>query len=130
MSKPFYVNPLKICSDLYGPENVNDVRDCLLDSIRRYYGPFCDFHQQGLFHMINSYLVQILQNAGRNPKAVKLAFSPTRLQPRFFVERYFQTLDKQKAYNLCMNDCGDNGDCRKHCLIDRESMVYYEPCQQ
>ena len=125
-----YINPLPICTQLHGPQNVNDVRDCVLNSIRRFYGTFCDFHQTGLFNMVQGYLVQILKNAGRNPRAVKLAFSPPHLQSRFFVERYFQTLDKQKAYELCLIDCGSNGDCRTNCLVDRESMIEYTPCNQ
>ena len=54
--QPFYVNPLPVCTELHGPENVNDVRDCVMDSIRRYYGTFCDFHQTGLFNMVQNYM--------------------------------------------------------------------------
>lgn len=120
---PFYVNPLPVCTELNGAENVNDVRDCVMDSIRRYYGPFCDFHQTGLFNMIQKYMVDILKQAGRNPKAVKLALPPSHLQPAFFVNRYFETFDKEKAYRLALNDCGDDTDCKMHCYVDMRAIT-------
>lgn len=135
--RTFYVNPVQVCSELYGYENVNDVRDCVMNSIRRYYGQFCDFHQTGLQRMIECYMVQILENAGRNPKAVKLALPPSHLQPRFFVERYFQLLKnnqsiekpieqpREQAYQQCLIDCNGNGDCRKNCYVDMKAMNYY-----
>jgi hypothetical protein len=69
-------NPVKICQRLYGIENVNEVRDCIMDSIYRFYGNMCDFHQRNLNHIVQEYLVQVLKDAGRNPNAVKLAMSP------------------------------------------------------
>jgi hypothetical protein len=125
--QPFYVNPLPVCTELHGPENVNDVRDCVMDSIRRYYGTFCDFHQTGLFNMVQTYMVEILKQAGRNPKAVKLALPPPHLQPAFFVNRYFETLDKEKAYRLCLQDSGNNNEFKKQCYVDMKAMMPYPP---
>jgi hypothetical protein len=73
--------------------------------------------------MIQKYMVEILKQAGRNPKAVKLALPPTHLQPAFFVNRYFETLDKEKAYRLALNDCGDNEDFKMHCYIDMRAIT-------
>ena len=67
------INPMKICTHLNGIENVNDVRDCVIDSIRRFYGPMCVFHEAGIYETVQTYLIQILENAGKNPKAVKLS---------------------------------------------------------
>jgi len=125
--QPFYVNPLPVCTELYGPENVNDVRDCVMDSIRRYYGTFCDFHQTGLFNMVQNYMVEILKQAGRNPKAVKLALPPPHLQPSFFVNRYFETLDKEKAFRLALEDSGNNNEFKMHSYVDMRAMTPYPP---
>lgn len=116
------VNPLPICTALYGYQNVNDVRDCVLDNIRRYYGPFCDFHQQGLYETIQNYLIQILKQAGRNPNAIKLGIPPPHLQPRFFFDLYEKSNNKLQAYRQCKLVCEDNEDCKKHCLIDYYSV--------
>jgi hypothetical protein len=122
MSKPFYVNPVQVCSELHGYQNLNEVRNCIMNSIYRFYGPFCDFHQAGLYNMIQSYMVEIIKNAGRNPKALKLPLSIPIFEPRFFVTRYFELLDKEKAYQYCLQDCGDNKDCQQNCYVDKNSM--------
>jgi hypothetical protein len=98
-----------------------------MDSIRRYYGTFCDFHQTGLFNMVQNYMVEILKQAGRNPKAVKLALPPPHLQPAFFVNRYFETLDKEKAYRLCLQDSGNNNEFKMQCYVDMRAMAPYPP---
>jgi hypothetical protein len=116
------INPLPICSHLYGMENVNEVRDCVMNSIYRRYGPFCNFHQRGLYEMIQNYMVQILVNANRNPRAIKLALPPSHLQPSFFYDLYLQTFNKVESYNKCVEMCRDDV-CRRNCLIDRESIV-------
>ena len=125
MSQNFYVNPIQVCSELYGYENLLDVRDCIMNSINRFYGNgvFCNYHQEGLLNSIECYMVQIIKNAGRNPNALKLALHPFRSQARFFVQRYLESLDKQKAYNQCMIDCGNNKDCQLNCYIDSKSVI-------
>ena len=125
MSRNFYVNPIQVCSELYGYENLLDVRDCVMESINRFYGNgvFCDYHQVGLLKMIEEYMVQIIKNANRNPNAVKLALPPYRYQARFFVERYLESLDKKKAFNQCMIVCGNNKECQLNCRIDYESVI-------
>ena len=121
-------NPVKICQELYGLENVNDVRDCIMDSIYRFYGNMCDFHQRNLNTIIQQYLVQVLKDAKRNPNAVKLAMSPSRLQPSFFVKRYMESkFDKNKAFELCIRDChtlreGLDDECKISCIVDRNSL--------
>lgn len=125
---PNYPNPIKICQELYGPENVNDVRDCVMDSIYRFYGRMCEFHQRNLSDMVQKYLIQILRDAGRNPNAIKLAMSPSHLQPDFFVKRYIQTkFDKEKAFELCLQDCkrlgcGSDDACKAGCIVDYNSV--------
>jgi hypothetical protein len=128
MSYKSFPNPVKVCQELYGMENVNDVRDCIMDSIYRYYGRMCEFHQRNLSNLIQEYLVQVLKDAGRNPNAVKLAMSPSRLQPDFFVKRYIETkFDKEKAFKLCLQDCkqlrdGESDVCKTSCVVDRRSI--------
>jgi hypothetical protein len=125
MSKPFYVNPINICSELYGYENVNDVRNCVMDSINRFYGPFCNYHQYGLNNMIQNYMIQILKNAGKNPKAVKLALPPQHLQARFFIEKYLESFDKEKSFEYCIHQCKENKECKLNCKIDKESIKFF-----
>lgn len=121
-------NPVGVCQELYGIQNVNDVRDCILDSIRRFYGVMCDFHAKNLYYTVQSYLVKVLQDAGRNPLAVKLPFSPGRLQADFFVQRYIQSnYDKEKALQLCLIDCdqlpqGQSQQCKINCYVDSKSI--------
>lgn len=121
-------NPVKICQELYGVENVNDVRDCIMDSIYRYYGAMCDFHRRNLSNVVQLYLIQVLKDAGRNPKAVKLAMSPSHLQPSFFVRRYMESnFDKEKAFERCIADCkelrcGASEECKTSCIVDRNSI--------
>lgn len=121
-------NPIRICQELYGVENVHEVRDCIMDSIYRFYGRMCEFHQRNLSNMVQLYLIQVLQDAGRNPNAIKLAMSPSHLQPDFFVKRYMQTsFDKEKALQLCIQDCsalreGSCEDCKIGCIVDRNSV--------
>ena len=121
--KSFQLNPLPVCTELYGAENVNDVRDCLMDSIYRYYGPLSDFHKAGVSDMIQQYMIDILNQAGKNPRAVKLALPPSHLQPAFFVKRYFETFDREKAYQLALHDCRGNKDHMRQCYVDMRAMA-------
>ena len=127
-SLPSIPNPVRICQELYGVQNVNEVRDCIMDSIYRFYGGMCEFHKNNLSKIVQSYLIRILEDAGRNPNAVRLAMSPSHLQPAFFVQRYIETnFDKEKAYQLCLEDCsnlrpGFSTECTTNCTIDRRSV--------
>jgi hypothetical protein len=99
-----------------------------MDSIYRFYGRMCDFHQRNLNNLVEQYLIQILKDAGRNPNAIKLAMSPSHLQPDFFVKRYMQSkFDKQKAFEMCIQDCsalrcGASEECKAGCIVDRNSV--------
>ena len=125
--KSFYINPLPVCTEIYGAENVNNVRDCFIDSIYRYNGPSTNMYKDGLNEMIQCSMVDILKQAGKNPKAVRLAIPPSHLQTSFFVNRYFETRDKEKAYRLALQDCGDNEDFKKQCYIDMRALISSEP---
>ena len=124
----FIVNPVRICQQVYGKENVNDVRDCIMDSIYRFYGMMCTFHQNNLSKLIYQYLITVLEDAGRNPAAVKLPLSPSHIQASFFVKRYIEAnFDREKAYQMCMSDCCELPDgvskaCQTNCMIDRHSI--------
>ena len=127
MSLPSVPDPTRICQAIYGMQNVNDVRDCIMDSIYRFYGVMCEFHKNNLSKLIQTYLIRVLEDAGRNPNAVKLAMSPSHLQPDFFVRRYIETnFDKEKAYELCVSDCtylrSGKTDCKTNCMIDKNSV--------
>lgn len=125
--KSFYINPLPVCTEIYGAENVNNVRDCFIDSIYRYNGPSTNMYKDGLNEMIQCSMVDILKQAGKNPKAVRLALPPSHLQTSFFVNRYLETRDKEKAYRLAIQDCGDNEDFKKQCYIDMRALISSEP---
>ena len=71
-------------------------------------------------------MIQILKNAGKNPKAVKLALPPVRLQARFFVEKYLETLDKKKSLDYCIQQCQHNKECELNCKIDEKAVKYYQ----
>jgi hypothetical protein len=122
------VDPVKICQQLYGKQNVIDVRDCIMDSIYRFYGSMCEFHKNNISKLIQTYLIKVLTDAQRNPNAVKLAVSPSHLHPNFFVQRYIETnFDKEKAYELCVSDCsylrpGMKDECKTNCHIDKHSV--------
>lgn len=125
--RPFTINPMKVCTDLHGAHNLLDVRDCVMGSLMRFYGPFNPLTEVGLQEMIDDYLIQMIKNAGKNPNAIKLAMPMTRLQARFFIERYEQTLDKKKAYELCMQDADGNKDQERDCMVDYHALQYMNP---
>jgi len=121
--KSFYINPLPVCTEIYGAENVNDVRDCFVDSIYRYNGPESSMYRDEINKTVQCSMVDILKQAGKNPKAVRLALSPSHLQPAFFVTRYLETRDVEKAYHLALQDCGDNEDFKRQCYIDMRALI-------
>ena len=121
---PTIPNPVRICQEIYGLYNVNDVRDAIVNSVRRFYG-YCDINDL-TFDIIQPYMVQILIDAGRNPKAVRLAMPPSIFQLSIFPTRYIdQNFDKEKAYQLALKDCENYPNCndlRKECFIDYQSV--------
>jgi hypothetical protein len=122
-----YINPVKACSTEYGFENVKEVSECIMASIRRFYGPLCSFHQAGLYKSIQEYMVQILIQDGRNPNAIKLPLPIGPIQHGFFVKRYIESFDKNKAYELAINDCRVLKrpiEDYINCKIDRDSVYY------
>ena len=71
-------------------------------------------------------MVKILKDAGRNPKAVRLAMPPTFFQLSIFPTRYIeQNFDKEKAFPLALKDCENYQNCyelKKQCFIDYQSV--------
>lgn len=105
-SLPLVPNPVPICQKIYGKMNVNDVRDSTVNSLRRFYGWMCNINNKSLFQIIQGYMVKILVDAGRNPKAVRLAIPPEILEPSIFPKYYIQTnYDKAKALELSIQEC-------------------------
>ena len=121
--KSFYINPLPVCTEIYGAENVNNVRDCFINSIYRYNGPDSNLYDDKLKEMIQCSMVDILKQAGKNPKAVRLALPPSHLQTSLFANRYVETRDIEKAYHLALQDCGDNEDLKRQCYIDMRALI-------
>ena len=118
---PNIPNPVSICQKIYGEQNVNDVRDATVNSVRRFYG-YCDD-----YHILQPYMVKILIDAGRNPKAVRLSLPPNRIQIDIFPRRYIeQHFDKEKAFPLALKDCENYpiicNELRKQCFIDYNSV--------
>lgn len=101
MNSSFIVNPVNVCQSLYGIENVNEVRDAVVDCMRRYYGDSLD--QPDIYYMLQTYMIRILQDAGKNPKAVRLAIPPNRLQSNPFPEYYMiHGGNKEIAYEMAV----------------------------
>jgi len=99
-------NPVSICQKIYGKMNVNDVRDATISSVRRFYGWMCNINNDNLYNIIQQYLVKILIDAGKNPKAVRLAMPADLLEISIFPKYYVQTnYNKDKALELSLNDC-------------------------
>jgi hypothetical protein len=119
---PYHVNPMNVCTELYGYENVNEVRSCVMNNIYRLTGPLCANHTAGLQDTINRYLIQMLEQAGKNPRAVKLALPPSHLQPRFFFDLYEKYRDVNKAYRESLTYCGTNENYKLQCYVDARSV--------
>lgn len=100
MSLSFIPNPVKVCQSIYGIQNVNEVRDAVVDSMRRYYG--YALNEPQIYYILQTYMIQILQDAGRNPKAVRLSIPPERMQSNPFPEYYIMYMDKKKAYEMAV----------------------------
>lgn len=103
---PKVPNPVPICQKIYGVMNVNEVRDAVVNSLRRFYGWMCNINDDSLYNIIQSYMVKILVDSGRNPKAVKLALPPEILQPSIFPKYYIKTnYNKDMALKLSLEEC-------------------------
>lgn len=103
---PLIPNPVPICQKIYGKINVNEVRDATVNSLRRFYGWMCNINNADLYQIIQGYLIKILVDAGRNPKAVRLAMPPEILEPSIFPKYYIQTnYNKEKALELSLEEC-------------------------
>lgn len=99
-------NPVPICQKLYGVMNVNEVRDASVNSLRRFYGWMCNINDNSLYNIIQSYMVKILKDAGRNPKAVRLSMPAEVLEPSIFPKYYIQNnYDKDLALRLSIEEC-------------------------
>lgn len=94
--------PLQICQRVYGKQNVNQIRDAVVNCYRRFLGSDTIYQPQ-VYHSLQCTLSQLLIDAGRNPLAVKLPVSPDRLQPNPFPV-YLEEADgdKEVAYQKAM----------------------------
>lgn len=128
---PFIPNPVSICQNIYGKINVNEVRDATISSLRRFYGWECDINNRLLYEVVQGYLIKILTDAGKNPKAVKLAIPPLQFEPAIFPKYYIATnYDKEKALKLSIDECiklsrlsfGMSEKCLLNCYIDYHSV--------
>lgn len=103
---PKIPNPVPICQKLYGKMNVNEVRDSVINSIRRFYGWMCNINNNSIYNIIQSYMVKILIDAGRNPKAVRLAIPPEVIELSIFPKYYIKTnYNKDLALKLSLEEC-------------------------
>lgn len=125
---PVIPNPLPISQKIYGKTNVNEVRDATVNSLRRFYGTFCNINNNDLYPTLQEYMVKILVDAGRNPKAVKLPIPPEQLQLNIFPKNYIKSgFNKEKALELSYEACNclPNGIKQKemlNCIIDYYSI--------
>ena len=94
--------PLPVCERVYGVQNVNLIRDAVVNCYRRFVGSDALYEPQ-IYHSLQSSLSQLLLDAGRNPRAVKLVISPDRLQPNPFPVFWNEAGgDKKVAYQKAM----------------------------
>jgi hypothetical protein len=97
--------PVRVCQQLYGVQNVNDVRDAVINSFRRFFGYESEWQDPRIYQAVQSMMVQVLADAGRNPRAIRLALPPDRIMPNPFPTYYAQTGgDKDKAYSLAASE--------------------------
>lgn len=105
---PGIPNPIAICQKIYGIDNYNDVRDAVCNSVRRFYqilNEYPPFNQVNIYILLQEYMVKIIMDAGRNPKAVNLPLPPQRLQKNIFPFYYLQTnFDKNMAYKKSVEE--------------------------
>ena len=91
---PGIPNPIAICQKIYGIDSYNDVRDAVVNSVRRFYqilNNYYPYNQVNNYVLLQEYMVKILMDAGRNPKAVNLPLPPQRLQKNIFPFYYLQS---------------------------------------
>lgn len=94
--------PLPICQQVYGVQNVNLIRDAVVNCYRRFLGSDALYEPQ-VYRSLQCTLSQLLLDAGRNPLAVKLAISPDRLQPNPFPFFFSQSGgNREVAYQKAM----------------------------
>lgn len=94
--------PLRICQRVYGKQNVNQVRDAVVNCYRRFLGSDALSHPD-VYCALMCVFSDILRDAGRNPNAVKLVVSPDRLQPNPFPVFLNESHgDKEQAYERAM----------------------------
>lgn len=95
--------PVRVCQQLYGVQNVNQVRDEVVDCYRRFFGYTTEWRNPAIYASIQRDMAQILSDAGRNPRAVRLALPPDRITANPFPMYFIQTGgDKEQAYEYAM----------------------------
>jgi hypothetical protein len=129
---PIIPNPVMICQKVYGLKNINEVKDAMTHSMRRFYGPMCDFNDfnnpNNIYDIIQTYIVKIIKDAGRNPKAIKLQLPPSILEPSIFPKYYIDTnYNKELSLKLSIEECnrypiGLSDKYLLHCYIDYHSV--------
>jgi hypothetical protein len=102
---PKIPNPVPVCQKIYGIMNVNDVRDATVNSLRRFYGWMCNINNNDIYNTIQTYMIKILVDAGRNPKAVRLSLPPEVLESSIFPKYYIQNnYNKDIALKLSLQE--------------------------
>lgn len=95
--------PVRVCQQLYGVQNVNEVRDAVVECYRRFLGATTEWRNPAIYAAIQRDMAQILSDAGRNPRAVRLALPPDRLTANPFPQYFIETGgDKNRAYEYAM----------------------------
>lgn len=122
---PIIPNPVLICQKLYGIKNINEVKDAMAHSMRRFYGLMCDLNN---FDIIQTYIVKIIKDAGRNPKTLKIQLPPPLLEPSIFPKHYINTnYNKELSLKLAIEECncypvGISEKYLNNCYIDYHSI--------
>lgn len=128
---PGIPNPIHVCQKIYGIDNYNEVRDATVNSVRRFYqilNNISPYNQVDLYVLLQEYMVQIIVNAGRNPKSFKLAIPPQRLQKNIFPYFYLHSnFNKEEAFKKSIEEAyqfppGEREVQLKNILIDYHSI--------
>jgi hypothetical protein len=92
--------PLRVCQELYGVQNILDIRDAMCNCFVRFCGMSSEWMDTRVYFELQRQLVQAITDAGRNPRAFRLAVSPDRVMPNPFPKYLFECNgDKETAYN-------------------------------
>lgn len=149
MDDNIVVDPCPICTNTYGVEDRNNVKDCCFNTCAALYGVSStgatigkDSPFQQCLNRCTRCSADLIVAAGKNPQVYKLMSPPIWVQDRPFRDCYLSSSkkDKDAALQCCNDQCESSKDpdgCKKNCVIDYYSIYerdnvgeYLQPIQE